>query len=275
MKHKVKALLNRYHYAWVIFRELVKTDFKLRYQGSFLGVLWSVLKPLMLFAVMYAVFVRFLKFSDGSDTFAISLLCGTCLWSFFNEATTSGMMSIVMRGDLLRKIHFPNYIIVMSTTMGAMISLGINLVVVIIFGLFSKAHFTWRVLLVPFNILQLYALAVGIALLLSTLYVHYRDIGHIWEVILQAMFYGIPIIYPISMVANTYPLISKVMLLNPVAQAIMDVRHNLLSPEDIPTVWTWVDNPVLASIPYILTIFIVWLGVLVFKKYNSRFAEVL
>lgn len=275
MKHKVKTLLNRYHYAWVIFRELVKTDFKLRYQGSFLGVLWSVLKPLMLFAVMYAVFVRFLKFSDGSDTFAISLLCGTCLWSFFNEATTSGMMSIVMRGDLLRKIHFPNYIIVMSTTMGAMISLGINLVVVIIFGLFSKAHFTWRVLLVPFNILQLYALAVGIALLLSTLYVHYRDIGHIWEVILQAMFYGIPIIYPISMVANTYPLISKVMLLNPVAQAIMDVRHNLLSPEDIPTVWTWVDNPVLASIPYILTIFIVWLGVLVFKKYNSRFAEVL
>lgn len=275
MKHKVKALLNRYHYAWVIFRELVKTDFKLRYQGSFLGVLWSVLKPLMLFAVMYAVFVRFLKFSDGSDTFAISLLCGTCLWSFFNEATTSGMMSIVMRGDLLRKIHFPNYIIVMSTTMGAMISLGINLVVVIIFGMFSKAHFTWRLLLVPLNILQLYALAVGIALLLSTLYVYYRDIGHIWEVVLQAMFYGIPIIYPISMVANTYPLISKVMLLNPVAQAIMDVRHNLLSPEDIPTVWTWVDNPVLASIPYILTIFIVWLGVLVFKKYNSRFAEVL
>lgn len=275
MKSKIKALTNRYHYAWVIFRELVKTDFKLRYQGSFLGVLWSVLKPLMLFAVMYAVFVRFLKFSDGSDTFAISLLCGTCLWSFFNEATTSGMMSIVIRGDLLRKIHFPNYIIVMSTTMGAMISLGINLVVVIIFGMFSKAHFTWRLLLVPLNILQLYALAVGIALLLSTLYVYYRDIGHIWEVVLQAMFYGIPIIYPISMVANAYPVISKIMLLNPVAQAIMDVRHNLLSPEDIPTVWTWVDNPVLASIPYILTIFIVWLGVLVFKKYNSRFAEVL
>lgn len=73
---------NRYHYAIVVFKEMVKTDFELRYQGSFLGVLWSVLKPLMLFAVMYMVFVRFLKFTDGTPTFAISLLCGTCLWSF-------------------------------------------------------------------------------------------------------------------------------------------------------------------------------------------------
>lgn len=81
-----------------------------------------MLKPLMLFAVMYMVFVRFLKFSDGTPSFAISLLCGTCLWSFFNESTSMGMSAIVNCGDLLRKIHFPNYIIVASTTMGAMIS---------------------------------------------------------------------------------------------------------------------------------------------------------
>lgn len=121
----------------VVFKELVKTDFHLRYQGSFLGMVWSVLKPLMLFAVMYVVFVKFLKFSDGTPTFPISLLCGTCLWSFFSESTSMGMQSIVGRGDLLRKVHFPNYIIVASTTMGSMISLGINLCVVLLFGFFA------------------------------------------------------------------------------------------------------------------------------------------
>lgn len=133
MKDFFESLKKRYHYAMVVFKELVKTDFQLRYQGSFLGMVWSVLKPLMLFAVMYVVFVKFLKFSDGTPTFPISLLCGTCLWSFFSESTSMGMQSIVGRGDLLRKVHFPNYIIVASTTMGSMISLGINLLVVILF----------------------------------------------------------------------------------------------------------------------------------------------
>ena len=113
------------------------------------------------------------------------------------------------------------------------------MVVVIIFGLFAHAHYTWRVILVPLSIIQLYGIALGIALLLGTLYVYYRDVAHIWEVILQAMFYAIPIIYPITMVSKDYPLIAKLILLNPVAQAIMDIRHNLLSPEYIPTVWTW------------------------------------
>lgn len=275
MKGLLKQLKDRTRYSVVVFKELVKTDFQLRYQGSFLGVLWSVLKPLMLFAVMYMVFVRFLKFSDGTPTFAISLLCGTCLWSFFNEATSTGMQSIVLRGDLLRKIHFPNYIIVAATTMGSMISLGINMVVVILFGFFAHAHYTWRVFLVPFNIFQLYCIALGVALLLGTLYVYYRDVAHIWDVVLQAMFYAIPIIYPITMVSKDYPLISKLLLLNPVAQAIMDVRHNLLSPEYVPTVWTWEGNPWLALLPYVLSIIVLWLGVHVFRKNSAKFAEVL
>lgn len=159
MSDLIRRFKAKYRYSIVVFKELVKTDFQLRYQGSFLGVLWSVLKPLMLFAVMYMVFVRFLRFSDGTPTFAISLLCGTCLWSFFSEATTMGMQSIVNRGDLLRKVHFPSYIIVAATTMGSMISLGINLLVVVIFGFFSHAHYTWYMLLVPLNVLA--ALCAG------------------------------------------------------------------------------------------------------------------
>ncbi|KFI96916.1 ABC transporter permease [Bifidobacterium stellenboschense] len=278
MGNPLQRLKSKYRYSLVVFKELVKTDFQLRYQGSFLGMAWSVLKPLMLFAVMYVVFVRFLKFSDGTPTFAISLLCGTCLWSFFNEATTTGMRGIVDRGDLMRKVHFPSYIIVASNTMGSMISLGINLVVVICFGFFSHAHYTWRLLLVPLNILQLYLLALGIALLLSTLYVYFRDVAHIWEVLMQAMFYATPIIYPISMVGQRAPEFAwaaKYMMMVPSTQAIMDVRHNLLSPEDIPTVWTFVGSPVLSILPYILTVVILFAGITVFRKHSARFAEVL
>lgn len=278
MNEVLQKLRSRYRYSLVVFKELVKTDFQLRYQGSFLGMAWSVLKPLMLFAVMYVVFVQFLKFSDGTPTFAISLLCGTCLWSFFNEATTTGMRGIVDRGDLMRKVHFPSYIIVAANTMGSMISLGINLAVVICFGFFSHAHYTWRILLVPFNILQLYLLALGIAFLLSTLYVFFRDVAHIWEVVMQAMFYATPIIYPISMVAQRAPEFawaSKYMMLVPSTQAIMDVRHNLLSPEDIPTAWTFVGHSWISFLPYILTFVILFVGVHVFRKHSARFAEVL
>ena len=277
MKKAWDRLRDRYHYSLVVFKELVKTEFQLRYQGSFLGVLWSVLKPLMLFAVMYMVFVRFLKFSDGTPSFAISLLCGTCLWSFFSESTSMGMQSIVGRGDLLRKVHFPNYIIVASTTMGSMISLGINLLVVILFGFFANELYTWRVLLVPFSILQLYCLGLGVALLLASLFVYFRDVAHIWEVVLQAMFYATPIIYPISMVANNpeFSWAAKLLMLNPSTQVIMDIRHNLLSPEYVPTVWTMVDNKLLCLLPYVLSAVILWLGIHVFRKYSSKFAEVL
>ena len=273
----MKRWQQRYRYALIVFRELVKTDFQLRYQGSFLGMLWSVVKPLMLFAVMYVVFVRFLKFTDGTPTFPISLLCGTCLWNFFSEATTMGMHAVVNRGDLLRKIHFPNYIIVASTTMGSMISLGINLLVVIVFGFFAHAHYTWRVLLVPFSIIQLYAIALGVALLLGTLFVYFRDIAHIWEVIQQAMFYATPIIYPISMVASNqdFGWAADLLMLNPTTQAIMDIRHNLLSPEYVPNVWSMVDNPILCLLPYVLSAVILAAGVYVFRKHSAKFAEVL
>ena len=277
MKDFFESLKKRYHYAMVVFKELVKTDFQLRYQGSFLGMVWSVLKPLMLFAVMYVVFVKFLKFSDGTPTFPISLLCGTCLWSFFSESTSMGMRAIVDRGDLLRKIHFPNYIIVASTTMGSMISLGINLVVVILFGFFAHAHYTWRIQLVPLSIIQLYCLGLSVALLLGSLYVYFRDVAHIWEVVLQAMFYATPIIYPISMVAQNkeFSWAADILMLNPTTQTIMDIRHNLLSPEYVPTVWTMVDNKLLCLLPYVLSALILWLGIHVFRKYSAKFAEVL
>lgn len=257
----------------VILAELVKTDFKLRYQGSFLGVLWSVVKPLMLFVVMYLVFVKFLKFSDGTPTYPIVLLLGIALWGFFTEATSVGMNSIVARGDLLRKISFPKYIVIASSMSSALISLTINLVVVVLFAIVTRVDFTWHVLFVPLGILQLFLLAFGVALILSTLYVKFRDISHIWEVVLQICFYSTPIIYPLSLVSNTYPEIAKMMMLSPIAQSIQDIRHNLIAPATTPTTWNTVDNPLLCWLPVILTMLLVIIGALYFKKNSKTFAE--
>lgn len=281
MNTMIANLRKRYHYSWVVLKELVKTDFQLRYQGSFLGIAWSVLKPLMLFCVMYVVFVRFLKFSDGTPTFPLVLLLGISLWNFFAEATSMGLSAITGRGDLLRKVDFPRYIVVVSATIGALISLAINMCVVVIFCIFSGVvHFTWRVLLLPLNFAEYYLLALGVALLLATLNVYFRDIQHIWEVVMQALFYATPIIYPLSMVTGQLgqhygPMITKAMLLNPAAQIIQDIRHNLIAPETTQTVWTEFNHVGYALIPIALTLVILAWGVSVFRKHSRKFAEVL
>lgn len=274
----------RYHYSWVILKELVKTDFKLRYQGSFLGVAWSVLKPLMLFCVMYVVFVRFLKFSDGTPTFPLVLLLGISLWNFFSEATVMGLNAVTGRGDVLRKINFPKYIIVVSATVGSLIGLAINMCVVLLFCFISgTVHFTWNVFWLPLNFIQLYLLALGVALLLGTLNVYFRDIQHLWEVLMQALFYATPIIYPLSLVevqlGKENPalalMVEKLMLMNPAAQIIQDIRHNLIAPDTTPTVWTLMGHWWQMLIPIIATMVILYLGVHVFRKHSQKFAEVM
>lgn len=262
----------------VLLYELVKTDFKLRYQGSVLGILWSVLKPLMMFVVMYFVFVKFLKITDPNiPNYPITLLLGLSLWGFFTEATSLGMNSIVARGDLLRKINFPKYIVILSSMATALISLTINLGVVLLFAIFSGVNFGWNVLFLPFNILMLFGVAFGLSLILSTMYVKFRDTSHIWEVFMQILVYSMPIMYPISMVASVSIFgfnLSKIMMMNPIAMAIQDVRHNLIARE-VPTFWTIFNNHLWALIPVGIVAFLVIFGLWFFNKNSKKFAEMM
>ena len=278
MKNVLDSIRARYQYAWVVLRGLVKTDFRLRYQGSFLGIAWSVLKPLMMFCVMYLVFAKFLRMSDGTPTYPVVLLLGISSWQFVTESTNVGLRSVVDRGDLLRKIHFPNYIVVVSATMGAFISYIINLGVVLLFALILHVQFTWRVLLLPLNIIELYAIALAITLIMSTMYVYYRDIAHIWDVLQQLIFYGMPIIYPLTYVTNRGGLladIARLELINPFAQAIQDIRHNFIAPETQPTVWNQFNNWGIRLLPIALTVVLLWLGVVLFRRNSRKFAEVM
>ena len=258
----------------ILLKELIKTDFKLRYQGSVIGYLWSILKPVMLFVIMYLVFVHFLRFGNAVPHFAVALLLALTLWNFFAETTNMGMVSIVSRGDLLRKISFSKPIIIFSVVANAFINLIISLIVVIIFALISGIHMSWNVIFVVPLLLELVLLATGIAFLLATAFVKFRDLGPIWEVAMQAGLYGTPIIYPIIQVSNTYPTVAKVLMLNPMAQIVQDMRYILtFSNNANPTLWQMVHNPYIIVIPYILPILIFGLGLWVFTKHSNKFAE--
>lgn len=278
MKQLVQKIRDRYGYALTVLRGLVKTDFKLRYQGSFLGIAWSVLKPLMLFCVMYLVFARFLRMSDGTATYPVVLLLGISSWQFVTESTNVGLRSVVDRGDLLRKIHFPNYIVVVSATIGAMISYAINLVVVFVFALFSRVRFTWRIIFLPINVAELYIVTLAMTLIMATMYVYYRDIAHIWEVLQQLIFYAMPIIYPLKYVTDRggrLAFLARLELINPIAQSIQDIRHNFIAPETQPTIWNQFRSFWMMMIPLVITLGLLWFSIWLFRRNSRKFAEVM
>ncbi len=226
----------------------------------------------MMFAILYVVFAKLLRFGGEIPHYPVYLLTGTVLWSFFTECTNQGIQAMVARGDLIRKISFPKYIVVVSTTFTALINLAINLAVVVIFALINGVTPSWSWLLVPLSVLELYCLSLGIAFLFGAVNVKFRDIASIWEVLIQALFYAVPIIYPISMVASSSTLAAKVILLNPIAQAIQDVRYNLITTASVTT-WNYLESPVLMMVPILLVAVILVWGALYFRRKSKFFAE--
>ena len=256
----------------ILLKELVKTDFKLRYQGSVLGYLWAVLRPLLMFAILYVVFAKILRFGGDIPHYPVYLLTGTVLWSFFTECTSQGIQALIQRGDLMRKISFPKWIIVVATTATALINLMINLCVVVVFALLNGVAPSLNWLLVPLSVIELYGLSLGISFLLGSINVKYRDISSIWDVLVQAMFYTIPIIYPISMVAEASTTAAKILLLNPIAQAIQDVRYNLITTETVTT-WGYVGHLWMTLIPILIVVLVLVFAAMVFRKKSKYFAE--
>lgn len=256
----------------ILLNELSKTDFKLRYQGSILGYLWAIIRPFLMFGTMYLVFAKFLRFGDEIPHYPVYLLVGTVLWNFFIECTNQGIQSLLIRSDLMRKIAFPKWIIVLSATTTALINLGINFVVIILFSFFSGIAPNLGWLLVPFLILELYLLSLGLALLLGSVNIKYRDVQSIWEVLVQALFYAVPIIYPIQMVATYSNFTAHLLMLDPIAQVIQDVRSLLVTDATL-TSWEILPHFLLNFIPLLLVGLVFIAGMLVFKRKSKYFAE--
>jgi len=253
-----------------LLAELVRTDFKLRYQNSVLGYAWSLLRPLLLFLILYVVFVKFLKIGDNIPHYPVYLLLGIVIWNFFLEMTTQSLGSIVGRGDLIRKIRIPRWIIVLSSSLSALINLGLNLLVVMVFMVFNDVDLMRTALWLPLILLEVYVLALGLSLFLSAAFVKFRDISYIWEVMLQAGFYLTPILYPLSQIPNLD--FQKILLLNPMAQAIQDARYAVVTHESA-TVYRLFDGGWYAIIPFLIVLTALIGGTLYFRKESKYFAE--
>ncbi|MGH7142164.1 MAG: ABC transporter permease [Candidatus Saccharimonadales bacterium] len=254
----------------VLLAELVRTDFKLRYQGSILGYAWSLLRPLLIFLILYVVFVKFLKLGTGVPHYPVYLLFGIVIWNFFVEMTSQSLTSIVSRGELIRKISIPRWIIILSTSMAALINLGLNLIVVTVFMFINHVELLNSTIFLPLILLEVYILALGLSFLLSALFVKFRDLSYIWEVILQAGFYLTPILYPLSRIPGLT--FQKFIMINPMAQAIQDARYTTITHSTV-TVYRLFGSEYYKFIPFVVVVVVATIGVFYFRKQSKYFAE--
>jgi ABC-2 type transport system permease protein len=262
-------LCARYRYSLILLRQLVITDFKLRYQGSALGYLWSLLRPLMIFLILYVVFTVFLPIGKDVPHFPQYLLLGIVLWNYFSEVTSGSVGAIVGRGDLLRKINFPRYVIILAGSFSALINLALNGVVIAVFMWLGHVEITWHALWIIPLIGELFIFALAVGFFLSALYVRFRDISYIWEVIMQGAFYATPILYPLSKIPQHY---AELLLLNPMAQIIQDARHTLITPQ-AGTIGTVYNNRLMWLVPLgTVVVSAVW-SALYFRSRSKYFAE--
>ncbi|PJE65272.1 LPS ABC transporter [Candidatus Saccharibacteria bacterium CG10_big_fil_rev_8_21_14_0_10_47_8] len=253
-----------------LLAELVRTDFKLRYQGSALGYAWSLLRPLLLFIILYLVFAKFLKLGTEVPHFPVYLLLGIVIWNFFNEMTVQSLGSIVGRGDLIRKIRIPRWIIVLSTSISTLINLFLNLLVVVVFLFINHVDLLRTTLWLPLILLEVYIFALGLSLFLSAAYVKYRDVNYIWEVILQAGFYLTPILYPLALITNVT--FQKLIMLNPMSQAIQDIRYAAVTHQS-RTIYQVFEGGWYKFIPFIIVVLVFLIGLTYFRKESKYFAE--
>jgi ABC-2 type transport system permease protein len=248
---------------------LAITDFKLRFFGSALGYIWTLMRPLLLFGVLYVVFTEIVKFGGGVDHYPVYLLTSLVLFTYFSETTTRGVLSLVERENLLRKMRFPRMVIPLSVALHAFFNLGLNLIVVFAFILGSgiEPRLAWLEL-IPLIALMV-AFASGVTMLVSALYVRYRDVQPIWEVALQMLFYASPIIY----VASTYPdSVENLAMANPIAAIATEARHALIDPS-APSAADTIGGAVWLLVPLGVIALVSVLGFWVFTREAPRIAE--
>jgi ABC-2 type transport system permease protein len=249
---------------------LAVTEFKLRFFGSALGYLWQLVRPLMLFGVLYLVFTQFVKVGGRVPFYPVVLLGNIVLFTFFQEGT-GAVGSVVDRESLVRKIHFPRMAIPVSVVLTAGFNLVLNLCVVMIFALASGVHPRWSWLQAPVLVALLAVLVLGLAMLLSALYVRYRDIKPIWEVVLQALFYATPVIYAVEALGVS-DRIRELIMMNPIAAILEQFRHAVIDP-GAPTAAEAAGGTLHLLVPLGVLVAAFVVGYRVFDRAAPRIAE--
>jgi ABC-2 type transport system permease protein len=254
---------------WELTWTLAVTEWRLRFYGSALGYAWTLARPFAFFGVIYIVFTEIAKLGDDVKNYGICILFSMVLFQFFAEATNGSVTAVVRRENLLRKMRFPRLAIPLSTMLTALMNLGATLVAVFIFAAATGVYPTWRWLELPVLIAVLGVAATGTGLLLSVLFVRYRDVQPIWEVATQILFYASPILYVATMVPEDY---QRLYLLNPIAAVLTQVRHAVVDPT-APTASALIGGAGWVLFPLALAGGVLGLGIWVFAREAPRIAE--
>ena len=253
-----QTLMSKFQKHRFLFEELVKRDSKKKYKRTVLGMFWSILSPLLQLLVMSVVFVKF--FGRSTPHYTIYLFAGNLTYSFFKESTTGGMNSLMMNANIITKINVPKYLFLFSKNVQTLINFGITLCVFFVFCIIDNIAFTWKLILLVYPIVLLLLFNIGVGLILSALFVFFRDIQYLWTVFLQLLMYMSAIFYSI----DTYePMIRNLFLLNPIYLFIRYFRKIVIEAT-IPSVWFHL--LMLADVVIVLG-----LGCLIYKKYNTKF----
>jgi len=246
------------------------TEYRLTYFGSMLGYLWSLMRPLMLFGVLYVVFAEIVNFGDDIVNYPVLLLLNIVLFNFFQDSTTKAVTSLVDREMLVRKMHFPGMVIPLARVLTGLLNLTVSMLAVLVFVLAYGVQPRWTWLLLPVSLLALTALTLAVAMLLSSLYVRFRDVAPIWSVLSTVLFYGSPVLYAIDAVPGDYR--RALLLVNPLADILEQTRRWVVDP-GAPGVVETVGGPGWALIPLAVGLGICALGVYVFNREAPRIAE--
>lgn len=251
-------ILSTYLCHQFLFEELVKRDFKRKYKRTVLGMVWSVLSPLLMLFVMTLVFTRF--FGRNIEHYTIYLFCGNLVFSFFSESTGQGMESLMSNAGIFTKVNVPKYLFLFSKNVQCLINFGLTLCVFVLFCILDGIVFTWRWILLVYPICCLVLFNIGVGLILSALFVFFRDIQYLWSVFTQLLMYMSAIFYTIDIYP---PTMQKAFLLNPVYLFIRYFRKIVIETT-VPTVWFHL--LMLADVLIALGI-----GCFMYKKYNHKF----
>jgi ABC-2 type transport system permease protein len=250
---------------------MAATEFKRVYFGTVFGYLWSLVRPLMLFGVLLFVFTNVFKIgTEEAEFYPVLLLLGIVLFTFFQEATQHAVTSVSEQEGVVRKTQFPRLVIPLSTVLTSAFNFGLNLVVVTVFILAWGVDPTWTWLLFPVALLPLLVLTIALSMLLSVLFVRFRDIAILWTVLTQVLFYGTPILYPIEALKD--PTLEKVLMFNPLAVIFQQVRHWVLEP-DAPTAAQVAGGKVWLLPAAAIFVAVCVLGVWAFNREAPRIAE--
>ncbi len=257
-------MAKRHENYWELVWALARTDFKLRYHGSVLGYVWALLKPLLTFLILNFVFSTiFNPRNSGVQHFSLQLLVSIMLFNFFSEGTMAGLNSLLGKASLVTKIYVPRWTIVVASTINATLIFGMNLIIII-------AFFVWQgfwpgipaILMFVFFIILTFLLILAFSFIAAPLYVKFRDLLQIWEVAVQALFYGSPIVYPLQIIPDKY---HAILLANPIGY-IIHFNKVALTENHYAPFW---QNFIFASI--IVALF--FASLFVFKKLEPKVAE--